>query len=320
MSGQCWRRRRFCVTGGAGFIGSNIVRRLVADGHEVRVLDDFSTGRLINLEGLEGKLSTFEGDICDSALLEKAFDGADYVLHQAALPSVQRSVEDPLETNRVNVEGTLKVLEAARKASVKRVVYASSSSVYGDTPTLPKREDMTPQPRSPYAISKLAGEYYCRVYNDVFGLETVSLRYFNVFGPRQSPDSQYAAVIPIFIRCALEGKPVTVFGDGEQSRDFTYIDNVVQANLLAAEAESVPGQVFNVGCGVRFTLNGLLDILESILDKRIERRYTSSRPGDVKHSQADITRARELLAYEPRVGFEEGLRSTAEWYRAKPRG
>jgi len=288
MSGQCWRRRRFCVTGGAGFIGSNIVRRLVADGHEVRVLDDFSTGRLINLEGLEGKLSTFEGDICDSALLEKAFDGADYVLHQAALPSVQRSVEDPLETNRVNVEGTLKVLEAARKASVKRVVYASSSSVYGDTPTLPKREDMTPQPRSPYAISKLAGEYYCRVYNDVFGLETVSLRYFNVFGPRQSPDSQYAAVIPIFI--------------------------------LAAEAESVPGQVFNVGCGVRYTLNGLLDILESILDKRIERRYTSSRPGDVKHSQADITRARELLAYEPRVGFEEGLRSTAEWYRAKPRG
>jgi len=310
----------YVVTGGAGFIGSNIVTRLVEDGHEVRVVDNFSTGHRCNLEGLWERVSLFEGDMCDAALLHEAFRDAEYVFHEGALPSVQRSVEDPLATNRINVEGTLKVLEAARQSSVRRVVYASSSSVYGDKPTLPKQEDMLPEPKSPYAASKIAGEYYCRLYNDVFGLETVSLRYFNVFGPRQDPGSQYAAVVPIFIRCALAGKPATVFGDGEQSRDFTYVDNVVDANLIAASAESAPGQVFNVGAGSRYTLNRLLEMLEPMLGAPVERKYASERPGDVKHSQADITRARELMGYTPSVSFQEGLRRTFQWYRDSRNG
>jgi len=306
----------YVITGGAGFIGSNIVHRLVNDGYEVRVIDNFSTGQRGNLEGLEDKISLFEGDLCDVVLLEEAFDGADYVLHQAALPSVQRSVEDPVAANRTNVEGTLKVLEAAKNCSVKRVVYASSSSVYGDTPSLPKHEEMPLRPKSPYAISKLTGEYYCKVYTEVFGLETVCLRYFNVFGPRQDPSSHYAAVIPIFIRCALEGRPVTVFGDGEQSRDFTYVDNVVEANLLAVQAKSAAGQVINIGGGTRRTLNELLEALEALIGGPIERKYTSSRPGDVRHSQADISRARELLGYVSSIGLEEGLRRTLEWFRS----
>lgn len=305
----------YVVTGGGGFIGSNIVRRLVEDGEEVRVIDDFSTGRRSNLEGMEDGIQLFEGDLCDQARLDEAFAGADYVLHQGAVPSVQRSVEDPVTSDRVNVGGTLKVLDAARRASVKRVVYASSSSVYGDKPTLPKQEDMPPEPMSPYAASKLAGEYYCSVYSSTFGLPTVSLRYFNVFGPRQDPKSDYAAVIPIFTRCAIQKKPATVFGDGEQSRDFTYVDNVVQANLRAAQAETEGAVVCNVGTGSRYTLNTLLEMLGELTGGKVERTYDDPRPGDVKHSQADISRAQESLDYEPSVDFEEGLELTLEWYR-----
>jgi len=303
------------VTGGGGFIGSNIVEGLVGRGEEVRVVDNFSTGRRSNLEGLRNSINLFEGSITDIDLLREVFDGTDYVLHQAAIPSVQRSVEDPVRSDRANVGGTLKVLEAARHSSVKRVVYASSSSVYGDSETLPKHEDMRPMPKSPYAANKLAGEYYCDVYGHLFDVETVCLRYFNVFGPRQDPESDYAAVIPIFVRCALEGKSAPVFGDGEQSRDFTYVDNVVQANLLAATAERAPGNVVNIGCGGRYTLNTLLDMLDSLVDKEVGREYKEPRAGDVRHSEADISRARQLLGYHPEVGFKEGLRYTVAWYR-----
>ncbi len=305
----------YVVTGGAGFIGSNIVQRLVEDGEEVRVVDNLATGHRENLQGLGGAARLFEGSVCDGALLREAFDGADYVLHQGALASVPRSVADPLATNHINVEGTLQVLEAARACGVRRVVYASSSSVYGDAPTLPKREDMTPQPKSPYAVSKLAGEHYCQVYNNVFGLETVSLRYFNVFGPRQDPASQYAAVIPIFIRCIVAGEAPQVYGDGEQSRDFTYVEDVVTANLQAARAEGAAGAVCNLGRGERHTLNKLLGLLQDIIGKRVEVNYGPDRAGDVKHSEADIARAREAFGYEPTVTFEEGLRRTVEWYR-----
>jgi nucleoside-diphosphate-sugar epimerase len=281
------------------------------------VVDNFATGLRRNLEGVEKKVRLFEGDVCDADLLSNAFEGADYVLHQAALPSVQRSVEYPLSTNRVNVEGTLQVLEASRKASVKRVVYAASSSAYGDTPTLPKHEDMCPHPKSPYAVSKLTGAHYCQVYFEVFGLETVCLCYFNVFGPRQNPLSHYAAVIPIFIRCALEGKPATIFGDGEQSRDFTYVDNVVNANLLAVGAEKAVGKIINVAAGSRHTLNRIVDVLESIVGKKVERHYAPSRRGDVRHSQADISLAEQLLGYRPAVSVEEGLRRTVEWQQRR---
>ncbi|MFO7955981.1 MAG: SDR family oxidoreductase [Candidatus Brocadiia bacterium] len=305
----------YVVTGGAGFIGSNIVSRLVEDGQEVRAIDDLSTGRGINLDGLRDVVTVYDGSVCDAGLLRKAFEDADYVLHQAALASVQRSVESPIETNRVNVEGTLQVLEAARESGVRRVVYASSSSVYGDAPELPKHEDMKPQPKSPYAVSKLGGEHYCCVYSEVFGLETVSLRYFNVFGPRQDPASQYAAVIPIFVRRMLSGESPQVYGDGEQSRDFTYVDNVVQANLLAATAEGAGGAVCNVGCGERYTLNELIELLQDLIGSPVDPEYGPKRAGDVKHSLADITRAWEVLGYEPDVDFREGLRRTVEWYR-----
>ncbi len=307
----------YAVTGGAGFIGSHIVSRLVADRHEVRVIDDLASGRRENLREEEGAATFFQGDICDPELLGRAFDGAKCVFHQAALASVQRSVQDPLATNRANVEGTLQVLRVARQCGVHRVVYASSSSVYGDTPTLPKSEHMPTVPRSPYAVSKLAGEHYCRVYTDLFGLETVALRYFNVFGPRQDPASQYAAVVPIFVTALLEGRRPTVFGDGEQSRDFTYVEDVVTANLLAAEAEGAAGLVFNVGCGSRHTINDLLRALRAVVGTDIEPVYTAERAGDVRHSQADIRRAREVLGYEPSVGFEEGLGRTVQWHLAR---
>jgi UDP-glucose 4-epimerase len=307
----------YLVTGGAGFIGSNIVEELVRRGERVRVLDDFSTGCRENLAPFLERIELIEGDIQDPATVRRAVEGVDYVLHQAALPSVQRSVDDPLASNAANVTGTLNLLLAARDAHVKRVAYASSSAAYGDSPTLPKREDMLPRPKSPYAVSKLAGEHYCRVFTEVYGLETVSLRYFNVFGPRQDPASQYAAVIPLFITALLRGEPPTVYGDGLQSRDFTYVSNVVQANLLAATAPGVAGRVFNVACGQRYTLLDLIAILNGILGTQTQPVHTAPRVGDVRHSLADVTAAQEILDYRVKVDFPEGLRRTVAWYKTQ---
>jgi len=304
----------YLVTGGAGFIGSNIAAELVKQGEEVRVLDNLSTGRRENIAGLEHDIWLVEQDITDLEAIRPAFEGVDYVLHQAALPSVPRSVEDPIATNQVNVNGTLNVLVAARDAGVERVVYASSSSVYGQNPDLPKHESMRPQPISPYAASKLAGETYAAAFYEVYGLETVSLRYFNVFGPHQDPASQYAAVIPIFVSQMLDGKPPMIFGDGEQSRDFSYVANVVHANLCAAQAEGAAGQVFNTACGQRSTLNQLVEYLNEILGTEVEPEYTSERAGDVKHSLADISAAQEVLGYTPQIDFREGLDLAAQWY------
>lgn len=306
--------KTYLITGGAGFIGSNIAGRLLRDGQKVRILDNFSSGRHENLADLDGNLDVIEGDIRDMPAIKKAVEGADYVLHQAALPSVQRSVEDPATSNEVNITGTLNVLIAARDAGVKRVVYAASSSAYGDTPTLPKREDMMPTPLSPYAINKLTGEYYCSVFHSLYGLETVALRYFNIFGPKQDPTSHYSAVIPIFTRRFLEGKAPTVNGDGEQSRDFTYVDNAVSANLLACTAPDAPGKVFNIGCGDRFTLNQLLDRLRKIMGHSLPAEYGPARQGDVKDSLADISQAEKYLGYRVLVDFDEGLRKTVEWF------
>ncbi|MGC8785691.1 MAG: SDR family oxidoreductase [Armatimonadota bacterium] len=302
------------VTGGAGFIGSHITERLVQLGHEVLVLDDLSTGREENLAHLRDSITFVKGSITDRALLSRAMERVQVVFHQAALGSVPRSVEDPVTTHEVNITGTFNVLLAARDAGVRRVVYAASSSAYGDTPTLPKVETMLPNPLSPYAVSKLVGEYYCQVFTRVYGLETVSLRYFNVFGPRQNPHSQYAAVIPKFITAALKGEPLTVFGDGEQSRDFTYVDNVVQANLLAMESPHAVGKVYNVACGGRYTLNELIRRLEAIFGRKLEVQYLPARAGDVKHSEASIAEAQRDLGYKVLVPFEEGLKKTVDWY------
>ncbi len=306
---------RFLVTGGAGFIGSNIVQALVERGEIVRVLDDFSTGREENLRDFVDDIELIEGDIRDKGLVSRAMSDVDHVLHQAALASVQRSIDDPEASNQVNVQGTLNLLEAAREHSVKRFVYASSSSVYGDSEELPKREVMPTNPKSPYAITKLAGEWYCRVYSEIFGLPTVSLRYFNVFGPRQDPNSEYSAVIPIFIKALLSNEPPTIFGDGEQSRDFTFVENVVQANLLACHSPGSGGQVFNVACGDRFTLIELYDRLKTIIGSKLEPKFGPRRPGDVKHSQASIRAIEEAIEYRTLVGFEEGLERTVRWYR-----
>ncbi|GIV19458.1 MAG: epimerase [Armatimonadota bacterium] len=305
---------RILVTGGAGFIGSHIVEKLVGLGHEVIVLDDLSTGREENIAHLRDSVTFIKGSITARALLSRLMEGVQVVFHQAALGSVPRSVEDPATTHEVNITGTFNVLLAARDAGVKRVVYAASSSAYGDTPTLPKVETMLPNPLSPYAVSKLVGEYYCQVFTRVYGLETVSLRYFNVFGPRQNPHSQYAAVIPKFITAALKGEPLSVFGDGEQSRDFTYIDNVVQANLLAMESPHAVGKVYNVACGGRYTLNELIRQLETIFGRKLEVQYLPPRAGDVKHSEASIAEAQRDLGYRVLVSFEEGLRRTVGWY------
>ena len=308
-------KRAYLVTGGAGFIGSHISERLVREGHVVRVLDDFSSGHEANLESFRSGVELIRGDICDKRLVSEATNGVDVVFHEAALGSVPRSVADPVTTHEVNITGTLNVLLAARDAGVKRVVYASSSSVYGETPVLPKREDMMVQPLSPYALSKLVGEHYASVFKHVYGFEVVSLRYFNIFGPRQDPESQYAAVIPRFITALLEGKAPVVYGDGLQSRDFTFVDNVVDANLLAAEAEGVAARAFNVACGGRYTLLDLLARLKEILGSDIEPIHEAARAGDVRASQASIEAAEQALGYRVSVDFEEGLRKTVDWYR-----
>jgi len=308
---------KYLVTGGAGFIGSNLAAELLKRGHQVRVLDNFSTGSRENILSLDGSVEIIEGDLRSYHIVRAAVEGMDFILHQGALPSVPRSIADPVTSNEVNVTGTLNILHAALDAGVKRVVFASSSSIYGDSPTLPKKEEMTPNPLSPYAVSKLAGEKYCQVFARIYGLHTVALRYFNVFGPRQNPDSQYSAVIPKFIKAMLNGQSPTIYGDGEQSRDFTYIANVVEANILATEVDCPAGVVMNCAAHQRITLNQLVEILNKILNTDIKPQYTDPRPGDVKHSFADITKIKEALGYEPKILFEEGLRRTVEWFRYK---
>lgn len=308
---------RHLITGGAGFIGSNLARRLAGMGEEVIVLDDFSTGKRENLEDLGDHVDVIEGDICDIDAVRTAVRGADYVFHHAAVVSVPRSVEDPGRSNAVNVDGTMNCLIAAREAGVKRFVFAGSSSAYGDSAELPKREDMKPDPLSPYGVSKLVGEMYCKVFYDVYGLETVSLRYFNIFGPYQDPHSQYAAVVPIFITKLLEGQSPVVYGDGEQSRDFTYIDNAVDANLLALKSPKACGRVINVACGRRYSLNDLLGKLQELTRTGAKPVFADPRPGDILHSQGDISLASEVLGYDPRITFEEGLARTVTWFRSR---
>jgi len=312
---------RYVVTGGAGFIGSNTVDELVRRGHSVVVLDDLSSGKEENLAESRNKISFIKGSITDLEAVRKAMPEADYVLHLAARTSVPRSIKDPLETNRTNVDGTLNVLVAARDAKVKRVVFAASSSAYGETPTLPKVETMEPEPISPYGVTKYVGELYAQTFGRVYGLENVSLRYFNIFGPRQDPASPYSGVLAKFCTAFLEETQPVIFGDGEQTRDFTYVDNAVSANLLACEAPNVSGKVFNIGVGGRFSLNQTVELLRSISGTQLEVKYDPPRDGDIRDSQADITQARELLGYDPQVEFEQGLRRTFEWYRtahAKP--
>lgn len=306
---------RYLVTGGAGFIGSHIADALVARGDEVVVLDDFSSGKPENLAGVHEKVQIIRGNICDLDVVRQACRGVDFVLHQAARTSVPRSVENPLETNRTNVDGTLNVLLAARDAKVKRVVFASSSAVYGETPTLPKTESMPAVPISPYGVSKYVGELYAQVFGHAYGLENVCLRYFNVFGPRQDASSPYSGVLSKFCIALLTDQTPAIYGDGQQSRDFTYVENVVQANLLACEADGVSGMVFNVGTGSRVTLNEVLTVLGKISGKRANPRHLPPRPGDILHSQADISLACKHLGYSPRVSLEEGLRRTWEWYK-----
>jgi UDP-glucose 4-epimerase len=304
----------YLVTGGAGFIGSHIVRRLVAMGEKVRVVDNFFSGSMENLQGVHDAIEVIRGDILDAPLLEKAMKGVKFVLHQVALRSVPFSVENPGLVNRVNVEGTINVLLAAREARVKRVVFASSSSVYGNTKVFPNKESLTPSPISPYAASKLAGEHYCRVFSLLYGLETVSLRYFNVFGPRQDPNSQYAAVIPRFITNALQHRPLEIHGDGLQSRDFSYIDNVVDANLLAAQCEGGIGESFNVAQGKCYSLLEFVELLERITQKKPAIVHAAARAGDVRQTLADISRSQQILGYRPAISFEEGVLRTVRYF------
>ncbi len=308
--------RTFLVTGAAGFIGSHIATALVERGDRVRVLDNLSTGFRSNLEHLEGRFEFIEGDLVDSRVVAKAVQDVDCIFHQAALASVPRSVENPLETHAACVTGTVNLLDAARRGGVRRVVYAASSSAYGDQPNSSKRESDLPAPLSPYATAKLAGEYYLQAFYHTYGLETVAIRYFNVFGPRQDPGSAYSAVIPLFITAMLDGQQPVIFGDGLQSRDFTYIDNVVHGNLLAADAEGVAGRTINVANGRATNLLELIDALQQMLGLTIEPRHEPARVGDVRESLADITTARTLLGYEPRVSFEEGLRRSIDYYQS----
>ena len=305
----------FLITGGAGFIGSHLAEELLRRGEEVRILDNFSTGKRENIELLGDRVELLEGDLRSYHIVREAVDGVDYVLHQSALPSVPRSVKDPITTNDVNVGGTLNILDAAKDAGVKRVVYASSSSVYGANAAVPKREDMLPEPISPYAVAKLTGEKYCQVFSRTYGLETVCLRYFNVFGPRQDPGSAYAAFIPIFITGMLADRPLTIHGDGTVSRDFTYIANVVQANLLAVEAEGVGGEVLNVACGTSLSLNDIVLRLRELLGTEGKITYGEPRVGDVPKSLADIGKAKGLLGYDPTITAEQGIERAVEWYR-----
>jgi nucleoside-diphosphate-sugar epimerase len=306
---------RYLVTGGAGFIGSNIVDELLRRGHSVVVLDDLSTGSEDNLAGVRSGIDLRVGSIVDLATVQSACVGVDYVIHLAARTSVPKSVKDPLETNRVNIDGTLNVLVAARDAKVRRFVYAASSSAYGETPTLPKTESMQPEPISPYGVTKFVGELYAQVFGRVYGLENASVRYFNVFGPRQDPTSQYSGVLSRFMLAVLKDEPLVIYGDGEQSRDFTYVDNVVDETLLACEAAGASGKVFNGGTGARITLNEVVKLLEKVTGEKIQTKHDPPRAGDIRDSQADVSLARKILGYEPRVLFEEGLKRTWEWYK-----
>ena len=306
---------KFLVTGGAGFIGSNICRKLISEDCFVRVVDNLLTGKKSNLAGIIDKIEFIEADMGDEKVARAAMNDIDVVLHQGALPSVPKSVDNPAATHKHCVNATFTLLLAARDAGIRRFVYAASSAAYGDTPTLPKVETMPTSPLSPYAVAKLAGEYYCSVFYKVFGLETISLRYFNVFGQFQDPTSQYAAAIPAFVTAILKNEQPTIYGDGEQSRDFTYIDNVVEANLLAARTKHTAGEVVNIACGQAVTVNEIINMINELVGKNVKPLYTDPRPGDVKHSLADITAAEKLLSYKPTVAFREGLQKSIDWYR-----
>ncbi|NQT75793.1 MAG: SDR family oxidoreductase [Candidatus Omnitrophica bacterium] len=304
----------FLVTGGAGFIGSHIVDALVKNGDKVAVIDDFSSGLRENLQGAADKIELVEGDIRDKVIVSKIMQGVDYVLHQAALRSVPKSLGNPALYNDVNINGTLNILTAAKEAKVKRVVFASSSSIYGETDRLPEKEDFLPLLISPYALTKLAGEYYCRIFSEIYGLETASLRYFNVFGPRQSLENQYAVVIPKFITCMLRDEAPPIHGDGKQTRDFTYVENVVQANIKAATTPGVKCEVLNIACGRAYSVLDIVKYVNKILKKDINPKLGPIRPGDVKHTLADIAKAKKLIKFDPKVGFEQGLIKTVEYF------
>jgi len=306
---------KFLVTGGAGFIGSNICRELISQGCFVRVVDNLLTGKKSNLASIIDKIDFIQADMGDAEVAKSAMKDIDVVLHLGALPSVPLSVDNPAPTHRHCVDATFTLLLAARDAGLKRFVYSASSSAYGDAPISPKVETMKPMPLSPYAVAKLVGEYYCSVFYQVFGLETISLRYFNVFGPQQDPKSQYAAAIPAFVTAILKNEPPTIYGDGQQSRDFTYIDNVVQANLLAARAKQTKGEVVNIACGLAVTVNEIIAMINDATGKNVKPNYTDSRPGDVKHSLADITLAEKTIGFKPKVTFSEGLQKAIVWYR-----
>jgi len=308
---------RYLVTGGAGFIGSNIARALSDKGKQVRILDNFHTGKWENIKGLSRTIEVMEGDFTNDETIKRAVKDVDIIIHQGAIPSVPKSIQDPIQTNQANITGTLKLLHAATRDNVKRFIYASSSSAYGFNETLPKQENMCGSPMSPYAVSKYTGEHYCKVFHDIFGLETISLRYFNVFGPRQSPHSKYAAVIPAFIEAILNDQSPIIYGDGTQSRDFTYVEDVVSANLLAAEAPKLQGEVINIGTGSQIVLNDLVNDINSILGKNIPTKHTAARQGDVKHSLADIRLADELIGYHPFTSFHDGLKLTINWLKSQ---
>lgn len=311
--------KKYLVTGGAGFIGSNIVKKLLESGNFVRCVDNYVTGKKENIEEFFGSenFEFIEGDLADLEVAKKSVKGIDFVLHQAAVPSVPRSIEDPIRSNNANITATLNMLIAARDEGVIKFVYASSSSVYGDNPELPKREDFPVRPISPYALTKYAGERYSQIFWGLYGLPTICLRYFNVFGPNQNPDSQYSAVIPKFIKCFLKNESPTIFGDGEQSRDFTFVDNVVEANLLAANAPNGNGEVFNIACGGETSLNQLVSMLRDITGKKIEPKYEAAQKGDVSHSKADISKAEKAFGYAPKIEIKEGIIKTFEWYKKK---